>query len=101
MSKKSAIIFGIVLAAVALVAWGYASLTGPHGKLITQLQKKDGYTHTVSVRQFARRFRTELGEQGVHGRVLPISTYEFMRAVIQSSQRRLIGRSYTDFQSTS
>ncbi len=47
--------------------------------LVTQLQKKDagGYTHTVTVRQFAGRFRTELGEQGVHGRVLAVSSYEF------------------------
>jgi len=48
-------------------------------ELVTQLQKKDagGYTHTVTVRQFAGRFRTELGEQGVHGRVLAVSSYEF------------------------
>ena len=76
MSKKRGIICSIVLAAVALLGWGYALLSGPHGKLVTQLQKKDagGYTHTVSVRQFAGRFRTELGEQGV--RVLPVSSYE-------------------------
>src|SRR6266481_1206997 len=79
MSKKRGIICGIILAAIALLGWGYASLTGPHGKFVAQLQKKDagGHTHTVSVRQFAGRFRTELGEQGVHGRVLAVSSYEF------------------------
>src|SRR6266508_1941429 len=48
-------------------------------ELVTQLQKKDagGYTHTVTVRQFAGRFRTDLGEQAVHGRVLAVSSYEF------------------------
>jgi hypothetical protein len=79
MSKKRGIIWRIVLAAVALLGWGYASLTGPHGKLVTRLQKKDAgdYTHTVTVRQFAGRFRTELGDEGYRGRVLPVSSYEF------------------------
>jgi len=79
MSKKRGIIWRIVLAAVALLGWGYASLTGPHGKLVTELQKKDagGYTHTVTVRQFVGRFRTELGDEGYRGRVLSVSSYEF------------------------
>jgi hypothetical protein len=79
MAKKRGIICGIVLGVLALLGWGCASLTGPHGKLVAQLQNKDagGYTYTVSVRQFAGRFRTELGEEGVHGRVLPVSSYEF------------------------
>ena len=79
MSKKRVIIFGIVLAAVALLGWGYASLTGPHGKIVAHLQKIDasGYTHIVTVRQFAGRFRTELGDEGDRGRALPVSSYEF------------------------
>ena len=79
MFKKRIIIGGIITAVVALLVVGYTSLTAPHGKLIAQLQKKDagGYTHTVTVRQFAGRFRTELGDEGSQGRVLPVSSYEF------------------------
>jgi hypothetical protein len=79
MSKNRGIICVLVLTVVALLGWGYVSITGPHGKLVTQLQKKDtgAYTHTVTVRQFAGRFRTELGDEGAHGRILPVSSYEF------------------------
>src|SRR6476659_8536705 len=78
MSKKRISIFVcVVVLLIAALTWRYISLSGPHGKLVARLQQKDGggYTHTVTVRQFAGRFRTELGEQGY--RVLPVSSYEF------------------------
>src|SRR5438132_1207555 len=80
MSKRAAgIIAPVIVAIGAALVWGYHLLSGPRGKLITQLEKKDagGYTHTVTVRQLAGRFNTELGEQGSLGRVLRASSYEF------------------------
>ena len=78
MTTKQVSIFvgGIVLVAVI---WGYVSLTGPHGKVVARLQQKDagGYTHTVTVRQFAGRFSTELSDEGQPVRDLPVSSYEF------------------------
>ena len=79
MSKKLGIVFGIVVAVTVLLGVSCCSHTEPRGKLVAQLQKKDagGYTHTVTVRQFAGRFRTELGGEGSEGRVLLVSSYEF------------------------
>ena len=69
----------LILAIGAVLAIGYLSLTGPHGKLIARLQKKDsgGYVHSVTVRKFAGRLRTELSEEGRPVRDLPMSSYEF------------------------
>jgi hypothetical protein len=79
MSKKLAIIFGIVAAVIVLLGLSCGSPSERRGKIVTQLQKKDagGYTHTVTVRQFAGRFRTELGDEGSESRILPVSSYEF------------------------
>jgi hypothetical protein len=79
MSKNLSIIFGILAAATILLGLSCGSPTEPRGKVVAQLQKKDagGDTHTITVRQFAGRFRTELGEEGSEGRVLPVSSYEF------------------------
>jgi len=79
MSTKrvSIVVCGIVLVAAI---WGSISITWPHGKVIARLQQKDsgGYAHTVTVRQFAGRFRTELSEEGGGPvRELPVSCYEF------------------------
>jgi hypothetical protein len=78
MSKKRGIIVGFYVVVVALLVVGYILLTGSHGRLIARAQKTDagGYTHTVTVRQFLGRFRTELGDEGAHGRILPVSSYE-------------------------
>ena len=71
----------IVVGSVVLVAaiWGFVSLSGPHGKVVARLQQKDtgGYTHAVTVRQFAGRFSTELSDEGRPVRDLPVSSYEF------------------------
>jgi len=70
----------VVVGAVLVAAIGaYVSLSGPHGKLVARLQQKDtgGYTHSVAVRQFAGRFRTELSDEGEPVRELPVSSYEF------------------------
>ena len=62
-----------------LLIGGYVLLTGPHGRLVALLQKKDsgGFVHTVTIRQFAGRFKTELSEEGANGKALPVSAYEF------------------------
>src|ERR1035437_1622090 len=80
MRKRGAIIFVLLLLATAAVLGvAYLSLTGPHGKLVARLQKKDagGYVHSVTVRQFGGRFRTELSDEGRPLRDLPVSCYEF------------------------
>ena len=80
MSKRAVIIFALLIPAVAVAAAAvYSSLSGPHGKLVARLQKKDagGYVHSVTVREFAVRFRTELSEEGRPVRDLPVSSYEF------------------------
>ncbi len=80
MSKRAAIFAGLaVLVIVALIASVRASLSGPHGRVVVRLQKKDagGYVHTVTVRQFAGRFNTELSDEGRPVRDLPVSCYEF------------------------
>src|SRR5690349_9500441 len=80
MHKRAIVIFGLVgLAISALLVTGYISLAGPHGKVVARLEKKDagGYVHTVTVRQFAGRFNTELSEQGSGERVLRVSSHEF------------------------
>ncbi len=80
MSKRAATIIALgVLLIVVLVSWGSASRGNPHGKVVARLQKKDagGYVHTVTVRQFAGRFNTELSDEGQPDRDLPVSSYEF------------------------
>lgn len=80
MRKRAIVIFGLVVLAIgAVLVTGYVSLTEPHGKLVARLQKKDagGYVHSVTVRQFAGRFRTELSEEGRPVRDLAVSCYEF------------------------
>jgi hypothetical protein len=78
MCRKQVIIVvgGAFLAALIL---GYVSLSGPHGKIIARLQQKDsgGFIHSVTVRQFAGRFNTELSDEGRPVRDLPVSSYEF------------------------
>ena len=75
MSTKhiSIIVCGMVLVAGI---WGYVSLPGPHGKVVARLQQKDavGYIHSVTVRQFAGRFRTDLSDEGRPVRDLPVSS---------------------------
>jgi hypothetical protein len=81
MSKKrfTMLVSGVVLLIAVALIWGYVSAPEPHGKIVAQLQQKDasGCIHTVTVRQFAGRFNTELSEEGSPGRVLPVSSYEF------------------------
>jgi hypothetical protein len=80
MRRRATIILVLLVLAIgAVLATAYLSLTGPHGKRIARLQKKDsgGYVHSVTVRQFAGRFRTELSEEGRPVRDLPVSSYEF------------------------
>lgn len=80
MRTRSAIILLLLVLAIgAVLTTTYLLLRLPHGKLIARLQKKDrgGYVHSVTVRQFAGRFRTELSEEGYHARDLPVSCYEF------------------------
>ena len=80
MRNRAAIFFVLLVLAIgAVLAIAYLSLTGPHGKLLARLQKKDagGYAHSVTVRQFDGRFRTELSDEGRPLRDLPVSTYEF------------------------
>jgi len=80
MSKRAAIFVSLaVLVIGALIASVRASLNGPHGRVVARLQKKDegGYVHTVTVRQFAGRFNTELSDEGRPVRDLPVSSYEF------------------------
>ena len=76
-TKHVSIVLGgfVLLAAI----WGYVSLSGPHGKVVARLQQKDegGFTHGVTVRQFAGRFSTELSDEGRPVRDLPVSSYEF------------------------
>ena len=68
-----------MLVIAVVLAWGYVSPSRAHGKVVARLQKKDsgGYVHTVTVRQFAGRFNTELSEEGKPVRDLPVSTYQF------------------------
>jgi hypothetical protein len=80
MRSRAAILFVLlVLAMGAVLTTAYFSLTSPHGKLIARLQRKDagGYVHSVTVRQFAGRFRAELSVEGRPVRDLPVSSYEF------------------------
>jgi hypothetical protein len=78
MARKqlSIVVFGMVIVGTIL---GYVSLTGPHGRIVARLQQEDksGFKHSVTVRQFGGRFRTELSEGGSYGRGLPVSSYEF------------------------
>jgi hypothetical protein len=80
MRKRAAIVFVLLLLAIgAALAATYYSLAGPHGRLVARLQKKDagGYVHSITVRQFAGRFRTELSDEGRPVGDLPVSCYEF------------------------
>jgi hypothetical protein len=80
MRRRAAIIFVLLILAIgAVLSAAYHSLSGPHGKLVARLQKKDaaGYAHSVTVRQFAGRFSTELSNEGDPARDLPVSCYEF------------------------
>jgi hypothetical protein len=80
MRKRATIIFALLVVAIgAVLTAAYHTLSGPHGKLVARLQKKDagGYVHSVTVRQFAGRFRTELSDEGRPIRDLPVSCYEF------------------------
>jgi len=73
-------IFSLVVLAISAVATTVCfSLTGPYGKAVARAQKKDAgrSVHSVTVRQFGGRFRTELSEEGRPVRDLPVSSYEF------------------------
>ena len=76
-TKQISIVVGGVVLLAAICA--YVSLSGRHGKVVARLQQKDprGYTHSVTVRQFAGRFNTELSDEGQPARDLPVSSYEF------------------------
>jgi hypothetical protein len=79
MRKRAAIFVLLAVVIAGVLAGAYYSLTAPHGKLVARLQKTDegGYVHSVTVRQFAGRFRTELSDEGRPVRDLPVSSYEF------------------------
>jgi hypothetical protein len=80
MSKRAAIFVALVVLMVAVLLAGVGtSQSGPNGKVVSRLQKKDagGYVHTVTVRKFAGRFNTELSDEGSGSRILRVSSYEF------------------------
>src|SRR2546427_5570362 len=79
MRKRAIILVLLLLVIGTALATAYHLLSGPHRKLVARLQKKDagGYVHSVTIRQFAGRFRTELSEEGQPVRDLPVSCYEF------------------------
>jgi hypothetical protein len=85
MRKRAIILVLLLLVIGAVLATAYHLLSGPHGKLVARLQKKDagGYVHSVTVRQFAGRFRTELTEEGQPPRDLPVSCYEFYEGSVR------------------
>jgi len=78
MRSRATIFFVLLVCTLGVVlATAYYSLTSPHGKLVARVQRKDtgGYVHSVTVRQFSGRFRTELSSEGEFCD-LPVSTFE-------------------------
>jgi hypothetical protein len=71
----AAVSFALFLGLALVFSW----LSGPHGEVLAraQIPGPGGYLHSVTVRKFGGRLRTELSQQGQPKRDLPLSSYEF------------------------